>query len=93
MVEVQRRAWLKDGSGFYYSRYDEPKGAALQDVNKNQKVFFHKLGTTQDKDVLVYERPDKPDWGFGADVTEDGRFLLVYQTEGTDNRNRCSSAT
>ncbi len=81
-------AWLKDGSGFYYSRYDEPKGEALQALNKNQKVFFHTLGTAQDEDALTYERPDKPDWGFGADVTEDGRFLLVTQTEGTDNRNR-----
>jgi|WetSurMetagenome_2_1015567.scaffolds.fasta_scaffold07261_2 prolyl oligopeptidase len=81
-------SWTWDGAGFYYSRYDEPKGAALQDVNKNQKVFFHALGTAQDKDALVYERPDKPDWGFGADVTEDGRYLLVTQTEGTDNRNR-----
>ena len=81
-------SWLKDGSGFYYSRYDEPKGEALQALNKNQKVFFHKLGTTQDTDAPVYERPDKPDWGFGAEVTDDGRFLLVTQTEGTDNRNR-----
>jgi prolyl oligopeptidase len=81
-------AWLKDGSGFFYSRYDEPKGDELQALNKHQKVFFHKLGTTQDKDALVHECRDKPDWGFGADVTEDGRFLLVYQTEGTDNRNR-----
>jgi prolyl oligopeptidase len=81
-------SWKKDGSGFYYSRYDEPKGEALQELNKNQKVFFHAVGTAQDKDVLVYERPDKPDWGFGADVTEDGRFLLITQTEGTDTRNR-----
>ena len=81
-------SWLKDGSGFYYSRYSEPKGKALQELNKNQKVFFHALGTPQDKDVLVHERPDNPDWGFGAEVTEDGRFLLVTQTEGTDNRNR-----
>ncbi len=81
-------SWLKDGSGFYYSRYDEPKGEALSALNKNQKVFFHQLGTTQDRDALVYERPDKPDWGFGAEVTEDGRFLLITQTEGTDNRNR-----
>jgi len=81
-------AWLKDGSGFFYSRYDEPKGDQLQAVNKNQKVFFHKLGTPQDRDVLVHERRDKPDWGFGADVTEDGRYLLIYQSEGTDNRNR-----
>ncbi len=81
-------SWLKDGSGFYYSRYSEPKGEALQELNKNQKVFFHALGTPQDKDVLVHERPDNPDWGFGAEVTEDGRFLLLTQTEGTDNRNR-----
>lgn len=81
-------SWLKDGSGFYYCRYDEPKGEALQALNKNQKVFFHAVGTAQDKDVLVYERPDQPDWGFGADVTEDGRFLLITQTEGTDTRNR-----
>lgn len=82
-------AWMKDGSGFYYSRYDEPKpGAALQAVNKYQKLFFHTVGTPQDRDRMVYERPDRPDWGFSADVTEDGRFLLIVQTEGTDNRNR-----
>jgi len=81
-------SWQKDGSGFYYSRYDEPKGEALQALNKNQKVFFHKLGAAQANDALVYERPDKPDWGFGAEVTEDGSFLLITQTEGTDNRNR-----
>ncbi len=82
-------AWLKDGSGFYYGRYDEPApGTALQALNKNQKLFFHKVGTSQDKDALVYSRPDKPDWGFEAGVTEDGRYLLISQTEGTDNRNR-----
>jgi prolyl oligopeptidase len=81
-------SWLKDGSGFYYSRYDEPKGEALKALNKNQKVFFHRLGTPQAADALVYERPDQPDWGFAADVTEDGRFLVITQTEGTDNRNR-----
>jgi len=82
-------AWMKDGSGFYYCRYDAPKdGTLLQAVNKNQKLYFHRLGTTQDKDQLTYERPDKPDWGFSADVTDDGRFLLVYQNEGTENRNR-----
>ncbi len=82
-------AWKKDGSGFYYSRYDEPgPGAALQAVNKNQKLFFHAIGTPQQEDRLVYERPDQPDWGFSAEVTDDGRFLVIVQTEGTDNRNR-----
>jgi prolyl oligopeptidase len=82
-------AWLKDGSGFFYSRYDEPKaGTALTAVNKFQKVYFHKLGTTQDADTLVYERKDQPDWGLSADVTDDGRFLLIYQSEGTKPENR-----
>jgi prolyl oligopeptidase len=82
-------AWKKDGSGFYYSRYAEPKaGEALKGVVKNHKVYFHALGATQDRDALVYERPDHPDWNFQSDVTEDGRFLLVYQSEGTDPKNR-----
>ena len=82
-------AWRKDGSGFYYSRYAAPReGDALTGVNKHQKVYFHRVGTTQDADELVLERPDQPDWGFNADVTEDGRFLLVSQSEGTDPRNR-----
>jgi prolyl oligopeptidase len=82
-------SWLKDGSGFYYGRYEAPKGAnLLQAVNKNQKLYFHAVGTTQEKDALVYERPDKPDWMFGGEVTDDGRYLLLYQTEGTENKNR-----
>lgn len=82
-------AWRADGSGFYYGRYAAPKtGDELQGVNKNQKLFFHKVGTAQDADTLVYERPDKPDWMFGADVTDDGRFLLISQSEGTEPKNR-----
>ncbi len=83
-------AWKKDGSGFFYSRYDAPmsKDEAYNAVNKYQKVFFHKVGTAQGADDLVYERPDKPDWGFGADVTDDGRWLLIYQSEGTNRENR-----
>ena len=82
-------AWLKDGSGFFYSRFDAPKaGEAFTGVNKFQKVYFHRLGTPQDDDTLVFERKDQPDWGFGADVTEDGRFLLIYQSEGTRPENR-----
>ncbi len=82
-------AWRKDGSGFYYSRYAEPEdGDALKGVNKNQSVYFHRVGTGQDDDELVYERPDHPDWSLGATVTDDGRFLLVYQHEGTDPKNR-----
>ena len=82
-------AWKKDGSGFFYSRYDAPKdGGALTGVNKFPKVCFHKVGTAQDQDVLVYERNDQPDWGFHSEVTEDGAWLVISQSEGTDRNNR-----
>ena len=82
-------AWAGDGSGFYYCRYPKPvAGEIYQGANFNQRICFHLLNTPQEADRLVYERPDQPDWGFGAEVTDDGRFLLVYQTEGTDPRNR-----
>jgi prolyl oligopeptidase len=82
-------AWLKDGSGFYYGRYAAPKESeTFTGLNKFQKLYFHTLGTSQDQDRLVYERPDQPDWMFSADVTEDGRFLVIVQTEGTQPENR-----
>jgi prolyl oligopeptidase len=82
-------AWLKDGSGFFYSRFDPPaEGQALTAENKNHKLFLHKIGTSQEHDTLVYARPDKPDWGFYGRVTDDGRFLLIEQGEGTEPRNR-----
>jgi prolyl oligopeptidase len=82
-------AWLKDGSGFFYGRYDAPKdGEAYSGVNKYQKVYFHAIGTAQDRDTLVYARDDQPDWGFAASVTEDGRYLVLSQWEGTARENR-----
>ena len=82
-------SWLKDGSGFFYSRYAAPaEGQAFSGVNKHQQVFFHALGTPQEQDTLVFARDDQPDWGFNADVTEDGRFLTVVQWEGTNRENR-----
>ncbi|MDR3683860.1 MAG: prolyl oligopeptidase family serine peptidase, partial [Geothrix sp.] len=81
--------WARDGSGFYYTRYPLPKDrSALTGVFKNQQLFFHKLGEPVAKDAVVYKRPDQPDWGFGAHVTEDGRWLVIYQNQGTDRRSR-----
>jgi prolyl oligopeptidase len=88
-VKFSGAAWLKDGSGFFYSTYDAPKtGEALTGINKNQKVYFHKVGTPQDRDELVYARPDRPEWLLNADVTDDGRFLLIVQRESTDPKTR-----
>jgi prolyl oligopeptidase len=82
-------AWAHDGSGFYYCRYAEPaEGEAYQQTNYDQKLYFHRLNTPQSDDPLVYERPDQPEWGFGAEVTDDGRYLVLAVWQGTDTRNR-----
>ena len=78
-------SWLKDGSGFYYSRYEAPKeGGALTGVNNNHMLCFHKLGTPQSEDALVYQRPDQPEWYLGGSVTDDGRWLVIYGSKGTN---------
>ncbi len=88
-VKFSGISWAKDGSGFYYSRYPAaPEGAALTQVNENQKLYFHKLGDAQEKDALIYERPDQPRWGLGGWVTEDGSYLMVHLSQGTDPKNR-----
>ncbi len=88
-VKFSGAAWAKDSSGFYYGRYDEPQGEnKLKAVNEFQKIYFHKIGTEQASDVLVYDRPDQPKWGFQAEVSDDGRYLIVAVSEGTDERNR-----
>ncbi len=82
-------SWLPDGSGFFYSGYDEPRpGEELSGKNERQRLLFHRLGTDQAEDVVVCERPDQPLWGFAGEVTEDGRFLVVTIWTGTDRRNR-----
>ena len=81
--------WSKDGSGLFYSRYDEPKeGDEFTGVNQFHKLYFHKIGDPQAKDVLVYERPDEKEWGFGGYVTEDGKFLIINVWRGSESKNQ-----
>jgi prolyl oligopeptidase len=87
-VKFSRAGWAHDGSGFTYSRYDAPpEGQVYKDANYNQKVYFHRLGTPQSDDELVYARPDHPDWGFDAQVSEDGRYLVLFVWKGTHREN------
>jgi prolyl oligopeptidase len=82
-------AWSPDHNGFFYSRYDVPQaGEEFQNANYYQKLCFHRKGSDQSDDVLIYERPDEKEWGFGAQVSEDGHYLVLNVWQGTDIRNR-----
>ena len=89
-VKFSGASWTKDGKGFFYSRYDEPKQAAatLRDANYFHKLYFHKLGTEQAEDKLIYDRPDNKELLFNGGVTDDGRYLIIHVSQGTSPKNR-----
>jgi len=75
-------SWYKDG--FFYSRYPEPKeGDALKGSNENNKVYYHKVGTPQSEDKLVYEDPSNPQRGYGVEITDDEKWAVISGTEST----------
>ncbi|HKZ43896.1 MAG TPA: prolyl oligopeptidase family serine peptidase [Anaerolineales bacterium] len=82
-------AWMKDCSGIFYAPFPKPtEGETYLEANYNQRIFFHKINSPQSEDTLFYERPDHPEWGFGTEISHDGRFLIIYISQGTDSRNR-----
>jgi prolyl oligopeptidase len=81
-------AWLKDNSGFFYSGYGAPTEATLKTANYFHKVFFHALGTPQSEDILTFDRPDDKELNLHAEVTDDGRYLLISQSRGTSPNNQ-----
>ncbi len=86
-VKFSGLAWTKDGKGFFYSRFAAPaKGQEFQSENLNQQVYFHALGTPQSADRLVFATPENPKWNNSAEVSEDGRWLVITSSEGTDER-------
>ncbi len=87
-IKFSGASWTNDNLGFFYSRYDEPKEESkFEDVNYYQKLFYHRLGTPQSEDVLIYHRPDQKEWGFSGSVTEDGNYLIISVWMGTDPKN------
>lgn len=81
-------SWTPDGQGFFYSRYDEPSEVTqFEDINLFPKIYFHRLGTLQSEDVLVYERPDHKDWLINGFVTEDGHYLIISVRRGSASEN------
>ena len=88
-VKFSGASWTKDGKGFYYSRYDEPtEESKMTKANYFHKLYFHQLGAAQSADKLVYHRPDHKDWNISGDVTDDGHFLILSISQGTDRKRR-----
>jgi prolyl oligopeptidase len=86
-VKFSGLSWAKDGSGFYYSTFPAPTAAGTyQSLNENQKVYFHKLGTKQSADTLLFATPTRPDLIHTAQVSDDGRWLIINSSSGTDER-------
>ena len=81
-------SWENDDSGFFYQKYDEPQGELLKEVNESPKLMFHKIGTDQSEDYVVYENPDQPRWSWGINIIEDTNIKILSISEGTDERNR-----
>jgi prolyl oligopeptidase len=88
-VKFSGISWTHDNKGFFYSRYDEPtSGNKMTNTNRNHKLYYHRVGEPQSRDQLVYDRPDQPDWLFSGNVTDDGQYLIITVSQGTDVRTR-----
>ena len=88
-IKYSRASWTADSQGFYYGRFPESKaGKDLKGANYFQKLYYHKIGDKQAGDTLVYERNDEKEWQFSGDVTDDGRYLIIRVSKGTDHKYR-----
>lgn len=88
-IKFSTVAWTKDNAGFFYSRYDQPRTESeFTGANYFQKLYYHKVGTSQADDVLVYDRSDEKEWGFRSKVSDDGAFLIVSVWRGTERKNQ-----
>jgi prolyl oligopeptidase len=88
-IKFSGASWTSDSQSFFYSRYDAPQEATkLADINYFQKLYFHRIGTRQERDVLVYDRPDQKEWGFSGQVSDDGDYLVISASQGTARQNR-----
>ena len=88
-VRFSELSWTHDSKGFFYSRYPEPPaGKVLEAALAHHAIFYHRLGTPQSDDILIYQRQDQPSWIVTAAVSEDGRYLFIRTFRGADNNNQ-----
>jgi len=88
-VRFSDLSWSRDSRGFFYSRYPEPPAhKVLEAALSGQAIYYHRLGTPQSADELIYQRLDHPSWIVNGTVTENGRYLLIRTYRGADNNNQ-----
>jgi prolyl oligopeptidase len=80
-------SWLKDESGYYYSRYPHADSNSHIETTDASELWFHTVGTDQSQDKLVWKDTDHPNRFYGASVTKDGGWLVVSVNEGTSSNN------
>ena len=84
-IKFSGASWY--GNGFFYSRYPEPaRGTELSGDNKNHMVYYHKIGTSQSADELVYQNTDRPNYYHSTYLSEDKKFLFLAASPGTDTQ-------
>lgn len=92
-TKFTRAAWTHDGRGFFYQRFPTPGAGRVHEApNGNPQLCYHELGTDAAQDRIVYERPDHPEWLFSAEVSDDGRFLVLTIRAGSASRTRIATA-
>jgi len=85
-IKFSNIAWYKNG--FYYSRFEKPEeGKKYSEVNTNQKVYYHKIGTKQSEDSLVFNKPSYPKRNYTAEVSRDQKYLYIYESKSTHGNN------
>jgi len=93
-VKFAEASWTKDSRGFFYSRYPQPpaeKGDSKTfSALENQRIFYHRLGTPQSHDVLIFERPDEPKYFLNGSATENGQYLVLTTARGASPENLLS---
>jgi prolyl oligopeptidase len=84
-VKFSGISWTKDNLGFFYIRYPAPSSASGQKLEslRDPKIYYHRLGDSQDRDQLIYQRPDHPEWLLHASTSKNGRYLIITASENT----------
>jgi prolyl oligopeptidase len=86
-VKFASVAWVKDGSGLYYTRFPEPGTVASGDENYFNQVYYHRLGEDQSRDRLVFDRPNERETVFGVEVSDNDRWVVITAFQGSSDRS------